>query len=177
MFYESKFIYCPMEVLWFHLSHVFSSQCAILFFISLLNNFKMQFQVPVSIRVSYHDVQMFMRILNKSKQQISSAIEGHQIQKQALDHDMEESVNGEFLLSYYCNKTLSQNTKKILSNYSNFDRILKNDFNLIKRCGCNLGSGTMVSHHLKSYPHLHLRSRNADAYLEPRGTSTIEGFL
>lgn len=106
MFYESKYIYCPMEVLWFHLNHVFSSQCAILFFISLLNNSKVQFQAPVSIRVSYHDVQMFMRILNKSKQQISSAIEGHQIQKQALDHDMEESVNGEFLLSYYCNKTL-----------------------------------------------------------------------
>ena len=58
----------------------------------------MQFQVPVSIRVSYHDVQMFVRILNKSKQQISSAMEGRQIQKQALEHDMEESVNSEFLL-------------------------------------------------------------------------------
>ena len=79
------------------LSCLFKQACDFIF-ISLLINFKMQFQVPVSIRVSYHDVQMFVRILNKSKQQISSAMEGRQIQKQALEHDMEESVNSEFLL-------------------------------------------------------------------------------
>ena len=74
----------------------------------------MQFQAPVSIRVSYHDVQMFMRILNKSKKQISSAMEGHQIQNQALELDMEESVNSEFLLNYYCNKIRKRFCKSMI---------------------------------------------------------------
>ena len=41
-------------------------------------------------------------------------MEGHQIQNQALELDMEESVNSEFLLNYYCNKIRKRFCKSMI---------------------------------------------------------------